>query len=92
MAELSIPHLTAIAMTLTSLVACTTKDLTGRERRRAVEQLREEILVRVWRGLPGFPRGSDGPPTATDVNALQVLASVLHHYPIRCPMIRLQEE
>jgi len=91
-AELSIPQIEALVKTTVSLVACTTKDLTGRQRRQAVEQLRDELLVRVWRGLPGRPRTPDGRVTATDVNTLQVLASVLHHYPLRCPLIRLEEE
>ncbi|MGH7409849.1 MAG: hypothetical protein ACREJ6_02130 [Candidatus Methylomirabilis sp.] len=84
MAELSVEHLQADTLTLASLVGCVTKDLRAAERRRVALDLIEQIWVKVWQGLPPHPRGGAEQPTATDMNALQVMASVLHTFPVGC--------
>ncbi len=79
MPELSIPHLEANARTLVSLVEQISSRFPREEREEVSDDLTHEILLKVWGGIPGFPRGGRDKPSPTDVNAGVVLAAVMQH-------------
>ena len=83
MAELTLPQLTANALTVVSLVEDLTAALPKGEREAASDALITEILLSWWKGIPGYPRGGAKAPTPTDVNFLQILATVMEHWPRR---------
>jgi len=79
--ELSLPQLTANALTVVSLVEHLTAVLPKAEREAASDAITTELMLSWWKGIPGYPRGRATSPTPTDVNFLQILAIVMEHWP-----------
>lgn len=83
MAELTVHQLEANARTLVSLVQGLRAGMDREARHRAKPRLINEVLLKVWGGMPGQSRVQGRPPTPTDLNALQVLGVILKHDPPR---------
>ena len=81
MAELTLHQLEVDAQSAVSLVEHLTAALPRAQREAASDALIHELLVEWWKGIPGRPRGSAKSATPTDVNFLQVLATVMEHWP-----------
>lgn len=78
-------QLQAMALTLEDLVERVVESVPREQRRKVGHQVLNEILGKVWRGIPGQSRVPGQPPTPIDRAALEVLDVVLTHGPRRRP-------